>query len=204
MSTPSENNTTEVVECLHNGGAVLLPTDTVYGLAASPIRSSGVDKVFDLKQRPRDRHLPIMVASSEQLLALGVDINPTAQKIIASELIPGDMTLVLGFKDKPLVPWLEGRDEIAFRVPKHKWLLKVLAAAGPLLVTSANRHGGGITPNNVSEILTDLHGEPDMVVDGGLVENVPSTILNCRVSPLKIERPGGITMEEIEKIIKTG
>ncbi len=191
----------EIIECLQNGGVVLLPTDTVYGLAASPLNEKGVKKIFDLKQRSESQYLPIMVSSGEDLEAFGLDLYPAVRRLLNSQFVPGDLTVILGFTHEALLPWLKGRIECAVRIPNNERLLEILKQTGPLLVTSANKHGTPITPNNVLDILEDLNGKPDLIIDGGIVENVPSTIVNCRIQPPVIERTGRISYEELQKIL---
>jgi L-threonylcarbamoyladenylate synthase len=191
----------EISQCLLNGGVALLPTDTVYGLAASPLHPKAVARIFSLKARPQTHNLPIMVASAADIAALGVDINAHVQKLLASAYVPGDITMVMGFKTTPSVSWLEGRDEVAIRIPNHPLMLAVLEKTGPLLVTSANRHGNPTTPLTVEEVLADLTDAPDIAIDGGIVENVPSTIVNCHATPPMIERSGRIVFKEIFNIL---
>jgi len=191
------------IQTLKNGGTVLLATDTVYGLAALPTSARAVAKIYDLKQRPRDMFLPVMVACVDDLAALGLDINGNARRLLDSELVPGAVTFVLGFRDEALKPaWLASRDEIAARIPDDALLLAILRATGPLLVTSANRHGRRDTPSSVNGILKDLNGAPDLVIDGGECRDVPSTIINCRHDPPVIERCGLIEEVIIRKIIE--
>ncbi len=196
-----QNSIQETVDCLLNGGAALLPTDTVYGLAASPTLEEGVNRIFALKDRPQNRFLPILVASAQQLEVLGLEVNEAAQKLLNSQFMPGGLTLVLGFKEKPLVKWLKEREEVAVRIPNHAWLLEVLKQTGPLLATSANRHGSQ-QPTTVPEILLQLEGKPDCVVDEGEIETIPSTIINCRINPPKIERLAAISEVELLEVLK--
>jgi len=79
----------EIVECLRNGGVVLLPTDTVYGLAVSPNFDESIDRLFALKRRPRNVNLPIMVSSDDELEPLGFQISESARRLLRSPLIPG-------------------------------------------------------------------------------------------------------------------
>jgi len=194
-------NNKEIIECLKNGGVVLLPTDTVYGLASSPLHEKAKNKIFELKVRPMTTNLPIMVSSVADLDVFGVDLYPAVLRLFDSSFVPGDLTIVLGFKTEPLLPWLKGRIECAIRIPNDERLLEILQKTGPLLVTSANKHGTPTTPNNIKDILTDLNGKPDLVVDGGIVENIPSTIVNCRLNPPVIERTGRISYDELNKIL---
>ncbi len=191
----------EISQCLLNGGVALLPTDTVYGLAASPLHPKAVARIFSLKARPQTHNLPIMVASSSDIAALGVDMNDNVQKLLASDYVPGDITMVVGFKSTPSVSWLEGREEVAIRIPNHPKMLAILEKTGPLLVTSANRHGNPTTPLTVAEVLADLTNAPDLAIDGGIVENIPSTIVNCHSTPPVIERSGRISFKEIFNIL---
>ena len=98
------------------------------------------------------------------------------------------------------IRWLEGRDEIAVRIPDDERLLAILRATGPLLVTSANAHGSG-TPETLAGALSQLDGAPDLAIDGGLLQVVPSTLVNCRREPPVVEREGAIPAREIEEIL---
>ena len=197
-----DNKANQIVEVLRSGGVILIATDTVYGLAALPTVNDAVDKIYTLKKRPRNMFLPIMVASIDDLLKLGLDINDNARKFFNSNLVPGAITFVLGFKNEELKPdWLKERDEIATRIPANELLLSVLKEAGPLLVTSANRHGTPNTPNKVEDILNELNGSPDLIIEDGEGKETPSTIINCRPNPPVIERYGTISEETINKIL---
>ena len=194
-------NSDKIINCLQNSGVVLFPTDTVYGLAAIPTNENAVKKIFEVKERPINSFLPIMVSAIKDLELLGLDINSNATILLTSYLVPGAITLVLGFKTSPSLPWLKGRDEIAIRIPKNEFLFSILHKTGPLLVTSANKHNHSPTPSVVSEILKQLNGTPDLIIDDGVCKEVPSTIINCRFTPVKIERSGSVSTEEIFKII---
>lgn len=187
----------EIAHCLQSGGVILIPTDTVYGLAVSPAFPDAVKRLFALKNRPDTVNLPIMVADRDAVEALGLDINERAGRLFESSFIPGPLTLVMGFCDQPAVQWLADREEVALRIPDDPRLLAVLREAGPLLVTSANRHGSP-TPETCAEILAQLDGQPDMALDGGHLKTVPSTLVNCRHDPPVIEREGVVAIDELQ------
>jgi len=192
----------ETVQALQNGGVVLIATDTVYGLAALPTDEKAVEKIYSLKNRPRDMFLPIMVADMHDLELIGLEINANAKKIFESDLVPGAVTFVLGFKDDSLKPyWLKSREEIATRIPDNALLLSVLKETGPLLVTSANKHGQPVTQAKVKDILAELNGAPDLIIEDGEGKEVPSTIINCRHNPPVIERYGMIPVNVINDIL---
>ncbi len=186
----------QIVECLENGGVVLLPTDTVYGLAVSPNSDKSIDRLFALKRRPRNVNLPIMVASAAELEQLGFEISEPARRLLRSPLIPGSLTLAMGFRSEYRSDWLAGREEAAIRIPNDERLLAVLRKTGPLLVTSANAHSTA-TPDNVRDILAQLDGAPDLTVDGGTLRTTASTLVNCRVDPPVIERLGVVPESEV-------
>ena len=190
----------DIVECLENGGVVLLPTDTVYGLAVSPKFDKSIDRLFALKRRPRTVNLPIMVASDAELEPLGFEISESARRLLRSPLIPGSLTLAMGFSSDYWPHWLIGRDEAAIRIPNDDRLLAVLRRTGPLLVTSANAHSAD-TPDNIRDILAQLDGAPDLVVDGGTLRTTASTLVNCRLDPPVIERVGVVPESEVVKYL---
>ncbi len=191
-----------VAAALLDGKVAVLPTDTVYGLVAVPTQEAAVDRIFELKNRPKDFNLPIMVAKADELPDLGLEITKHAQALLDSEYIPGGLTLIMGFKNNaPRPAWLEGRHEVAIRIPNHEFMLNLLSETGPLLATSANRHKSKINMCILPEILEDLHSQPDLVVDGGVLSGRSSTIINCRYKEISMERRGDITIQQIEKVL---
>ena len=194
------NQVEDIVECLSKGGVVLIPTDTVYGLAVSPNFDKSIDRLFALKRRPRNVNLPIMVASDTELEPLGFELSESARRLLRSPLVPGSLTLAMGFRSEYRPEWLAGREEAAVRIPNDERLLAVLRKAGPLLVTSANAHSAE-TPDNVSDILAQLDGAPDLFIDGGILRTTASTLVNCRVDPPVIERVGVVPASEVLKYL---
>jgi L-threonylcarbamoyladenylate synthase len=190
-----------IVDCLLSGGVVALPTDTVYGLAVLPSCKPAVDRLYALKGRPARQNLPVMAPSAEALDSLGVDLNTAAKRLFSSNLVPGALTIAMGFKRAPTAAWLEGRDEVAVRIPDDARLLAVLKEIGPLFVTSANAHGKP-TPSNLAEVLEQLDGAPDLAIDGGFIRTVPSTLVNCRLEPPVVEREGAIPAAVIWERLK--
>lgn len=191
----------DIAQALTNGGVVLLPTDTVLGLAASPAHADAVDRIYALKQRPRDKNLPIMVADADQIFELGADVSFSAAKLLASRFVPGALTLVLPI-DEPRAPkWLAGRSEIAVRIPNNALLLQTMQICGPLMVTSANRSGAD-TPETTDEALAQLTGAPDLTVPGTSAAPAPSTIVNCTEEPVRIERLGVVSEAEIAEVLE--
>ncbi|MCD2196934.1 threonylcarbamoyl-AMP synthase [Actinomycetospora endophytica] len=186
-------------EALLDGGVALLPTDTVYGLAVHPRRPEAIDRLFALKDRPRTRELPIMVATPDELPSLGVLVPETARRLLAA-FSPGPITVALGIDAGKAPPWLAGREEVGVRVPADPDLRALLSDVGALLVTSANAHGEP-TRQAPGPILDQLAGRPDAVVDGGVRSGEASTVVNCHLDTPRIEREGVVPATEIARVI---
>lgn len=189
-------STRTIVDQLQRGAVVVLPTETVYGLAIKPDVESAIDRVFSLKGRPKELNLPVVIGSRRQLPLVGVDFNRPAQ-LLADRFWPGPLTIVMGFSPDGHRPsWLDGRVEVAVRLPDHDLLRQVALAAGPFLLTSANAHGQP-SPRAAADVAASLNGPADLLVDGGTLSSTPSTIVNVRPSPPRIERVGAISEAEI-------
>jgi L-threonylcarbamoyladenylate synthase len=179
---------------------VFLPTDTVFGLAALPSRADAVKRIFQLKARPSEKNLPLMVSSIEQLARIGAQIDSRVRRLIASPFCPGPLSIAVGLNEKIAPNWLRGRDELAFRIPNDDFLLALLDRVGPLLVTSANRSGEG-TKRTVEDAVRQLAGVPDLVIGGQECDTVPSTLVNCKFSSPKIERVGAVSPKDLAPYI---
>lgn len=177
------------VAALRAGGVVLAPTDTVLGLIALPSSPEAVARIFELKARPVEARLPIFVPSADAAVSLGLEVNDLARRLLDGTRGIATCTTVLGFHEGPRVDWLAGRAEAAVRVPNDAALLAILDRTGPLVSTSANRHGNP-TPQTSEAAAADLTALPDHVIPGSLRSTAPSTIVNCRTEPAEILREG--------------
>jgi L-threonylcarbamoyladenylate synthase len=185
------------LEVLRAGGVAVVPTDTVYGLAARPTNAGAVQAVFVAKGRPEVMHLPVLAASVTQVRDLGVDFTPAAAAL-ARWWWPGPLTLAFGFDpglERPA--WLAGREEVAVRIPDHDFLRALLAQTGVLVVTSANPHGAP-TPRTAHDVAASLGPAVDLIVDGGRLADVPSTLVNVRAPVPVVERVGAISRSEVQ------
>ncbi len=152
--------------------------------------------VYRIKNRPEGMHLPVLAASVAQVRALGVAFTSGAEAL-AQRWWPGPLTLAYGFDtqlDRPA--WLDGRAEVAVRVPDHDFLRSLLELTGPLVVTSANPHGA-TTPRTAQDVTDCLGPSVDLVVDGGLLQDVPSTLVNVHAAQPLVEREGAIPSDAI-------
>jgi L-threonylcarbamoyladenylate synthase len=179
-------------EWLCGGGIAVVPTDTVYGLAARPTDANAVRSVYRVKGRPEGMHLPVLAASVAQVRALGVTFTPGAEAL-ARRWWPGPLTLAFGFAPHLARPdWLDGRAEVAVRIPDHDFLRALLERTGVLVVTSANAHGAP-TPRTAHDVAAGLGSAVDLVVDGGELHDVPSTLVNVNGPETSVERVGALS-----------
>ncbi len=161
---------------------MVLPTDTVYGLAALPSVPGATDQLFALKGRAESQPLAVLVADMAGALEL---VEPPAAEVRRwmEELWPGPLTLVLRRRPASQSLALGGEDAtIGVRCPAHPFVRGLAAAVGPVATTSANRHGQP-SPTTASEAAASLAGRVALVVDGGPSGTVASTVVNASGPP---------------------
>ncbi len=189
----------QVAEALTRGGLAVLPTDTVYGLAASVHQPHAVHRIFAIKGRRSEKSLVVMVAGLSEAESLAAAEERDGLRRLAA-FWPGKLTIVA--KREP-VAWMEdaapGQDSLALRVPGHPLVLAVLALTGPLAVTSANRSGED-APAAFSEVPQEILEMVEVACYSRLPgDGIPSTVVAAGAAGLKILRPGDISLEELEK-----
>ena len=180
---------------LEKGGAVVLPTETVYGLFAKALDKKAVDHIYQLKRRPRDKALNLNVAHLDDILNFSKNQPPYLQKLVDS-FLPGPLTIILEANDK--VPyWVNsGLPTVGFRMPSHPITLELIRAFGPLIGPSANisGHTSGVS---FEEILKEFGQEVLGIEDDAFLTGQDSTILDLSRDKVKILRQGSITREDI-------
>jgi tRNA threonylcarbamoyl adenosine modification protein (Sua5/YciO/YrdC/YwlC family) len=182
------------------GGLVVLPTDTVYGLGCDPFNPSAVEALFKAKARGRDLPLPVLVHTWRQAIGLVEDITEHARLLIA-EYWPGPLTIVL--RESPGIGWDLGdsRGTVAVRMPKHDFALALIERTGPLAVTSANRSGMP-TQSSIEGVAEQLGGQVDVFFDTGPSSGgSASTIVDLSGTGVRVLREGAIAASEIERVI---
>ena len=180
---------------LEKGGAVVLPTETVYGLFAKALDEKAVDYVYQLKRRPRDKALNLNVASLADILNFSENQPPYLQQLV-EKFLPGPLTIILKANDN--VPdWVNSDlTTVGFRMPNHPVTLELIREFGPLIGPSANISGqaSGVT---LKEILKDFDQEILGVEDDAYLTGQDSTILDLSGSKARILRQGAVTREDI-------
>jgi L-threonylcarbamoyladenylate synthase len=187
----------EIVDVLRRGGVVVLPTDTVYGLAALPTSRTAVERVFALKGRRADVPIAVLCASAEQALELAEPVPGAAE--VAAAIWPGPLTLVLPRRAGVDLHLGEPAHTIGLRVPDNPLVRAVAERTGPIATTSANRHGEP-TPPTASGAAASLTSEPDLVVDGGNLEASASTVVDATTDPWTPRRRGPVDPDDVLRI----
>lgn len=195
-----EEQVRQATAILRQGGVVVYPTDTLYGLGALATIDVAVERVFRLKRRPPDKALPLLISKADEMEALAI-ASPRAWAA-ARRFWPGALTIVLpkalGFHSLALA----GGDTVALRVPNHPVALALIAGAGgPITGTSANvSEGPG--PVTAQEAHRQLGDAVDMYIDAGPCPGgVGSTVLDLTGPRPVILRPGTISRQEIEETL---
>jgi len=165
----------KILEALRAGKLVVYPTDTIYGLGADALNKRAVDLVYEVKQRPREQPISILVADFEMLYKYANASQ--AQKKILEEQLPGPYTFILEPKER--IPVSDGN--VGFRIPKH-WCTKIAKElGGPITTTSANIHGKE-TPATISEMRKTFGDRVEVYIDGGKLFSKPSTVIDLTTS----------------------
>ena len=182
---------------LRRGGLLGIPTETVYGLGANGLDPQAVAAIFQAKGRPQDNPLILHIPSADWLERFCQDIPPAAWTL-AEQFWPGPLTMIL--TRKPLVPDVvtAGLDTVGMRCPAHPLCRAVIAAAGVPVAAPSGNTSGRPSPTNAADMLEDMEGKIDGIVDGGPCSvGVESTIVDLTVQPPRLLRPGGVTLEEL-------
>mgnify|MGYP006113521655 CR=1 FL=1 len=186
------------LESIRNGGVVIFPTDTVYGIGCDPYNKEAVDRVYTIKKRNKTKGVPILGYSKDDLEKIVV-FNEITKKI-AKKFWPGQLTIVLPLKDKKLKESMCVTDKIAVRVPDNKCILSLLKQCKLIIGTSANlsTKNSFVEPELCAKSITGY----DIFLDGGTLESLgESTIIEIVNKEIKILRKGVISQEELFSLV---
>lgn len=181
---------------LENGGAVVLPTETVYGLFAQALNEEAVNRVYQLKQRPRDKAMNLNVSNLNDIYFFSQNPPHYLEKLY-NRFMPGPLTIIL--KANANVPfWVNsGLDTVGFRLPKHEKTLRLIAETGPLIGPSANVSGQE-SGKEFTQVLSQFSEKLEGIADDEALTGIDSTILDLSGPKARILRQGSISREEIQ------
>ncbi len=188
------------VDALQGGELVVLPTDTVYGIAADAFSPDAVGALLEAKGRGRDMPVPVLVGAWNSLDGLAEEVTPRARELVQA-CWPGGLTLVV--RAAPSLAWDLGetRGTVALRMPLHPVALAVLARTGPLAVCSANRSGLPAAPD-AAEAARQLGTAVAVYLDGGTSGGGPaSSIVDLTGDVPRLLRVGAVPREQLLEVL---
>ncbi|MFQ3546607.1 L-threonylcarbamoyladenylate synthase [Halobacillus rhizosphaerae] len=199
--TPGDSAVAEAGRLLSEQQVIAFPTETVYGLGADATNKGAVQRIFQAKGRPADNPLIVHVANRKQVADLVTAIPDIAEKLMDA-FWPGPLTLVLESNGQAAENVTAGLSTVGIRMPDHPLALALISAADkPLAAPSANRSGRP-SPTTAAHVEQDLSGRIAGILDGGSTGvGVESTVLDCTSEIPVILRPGGITKEDLERVL---
>ena len=182
------------------GGLVAFPTDTVYGVAAPAFNKAGIDRLYEAKGRQNTKAISVLIGGPDQLELIAPNLGRAANRL-AQQFWPGGLTLVVS--RRPELPGnLSPLPTIGVRMPNHAFAIALLQRCGPLATTSANLSGGA-DPQTAQDVLAQLDGRIELVLDGGATPGgIPSTVVDCTLAEPSILRNGAISAEAIMDVLR--
>jgi len=191
IAKADENSLKEAAQILGWGGLVIIPTETVYGIAANALDTKAMDRLYAIKKRPRSKPFTLHIDNKDKVDELAVAVPIYAYKLM-DKFWPGPLTLVLRSKNK---------GSIGLRMPDNEAALTVISLSGvPVVCPSANISGEK-PPVNFQEAIKDLNGLVDFAIDAGpTLLKQESSVVDLTLQPLEVLREGVIKKEDIEAV----
>lgn len=189
-ANPDKNTIAAAGQIVKNGGLVIFPTETVYGIAANLLNRKAIEKLYRIKARPGEKQFTVHISDVKTIRDMGCTISDAA-KTLMTKFWPGPLTLILESA--------EG-EKIGFRMPANKIALELIKASGvPVVAPSANLSGKQ-APVTAREAIADLEDKVDMVIDGGRTEiGLESTVVDMTMDPFKVLRAGAVKEKELSE-----
>jgi L-threonylcarbamoyladenylate synthase len=191
LQSQADETTAAALHTLSQGGIMLFPTESVYGLGVDSQKAEAIERLYDLKGRPKEKPFQWLVHDVSVVKENSGLWNETIERI-TKKFWPGPLTFVLSAKNGEWIGW---------RIPKNEWLLQLLKKLNrPLIATSANPSGQP-TPNEFQKALIPFEDKIELAVDGGLPGlGTASTVVQWDSDQLKILREGAIAKEELQDL----
>ncbi len=188
-------------EIIRAGGLVILPTETVYGLAGDASNPDAVAKIFEAKGRPPENPLIVHIANIEDVRKFVLKWDDRAEKL-ATAFWPGPITLVLPKSDWVPEIVTAGLGSVAIRMPDHSVALDVILASGTALAMPSANLFMGLSPTRVEHLAPDIVASVELVLDGGPCKvGVESTVVDLTSDHVRVLRPGGVSIEQISRVL---
>jgi len=193
-------NIKKAADILNHGGTVVIPTETVYGLAADAFNENAVKQIFAAKGRPVDNPLIVHISDFDQIYGIASEVPESAKKL-ADKFWPGPLTMILPKRSEIPSATSGGLPTVAVRMPSNPIAHRIIELSCPLAAPSANISGFP-SPTAYEYALMDMDSRVDAVCDGGDCDvGVESTVITLATNPPRLLRPGGITVEQLREVL---
>ena len=194
-------NIDEAAQCIKNGGTVVFPTETVYGLGADALNDDAVRSIFTAKGRPADNPLIVHIAHIEDVDKLTSFQSEDAKKLMTA-FFPGCLTLIMKKSDAVGGVVTAGLDTVAVRMPSNPIAHELIEKSGCFIAAPSANLSGSPSPTVARHVIDDMDGRVDYIIDGGASEvGLESTVVDVSGDVPEILRPGKITYEELKDIV---
>lgn len=185
----------EIVDVLNKDGLIIIPTDTVYGVACNIFSDKAIEKIYNLKKRSINKPIGILTDSEEKLSMVVDELNDLEKKLM-NEYFPGALTIICKKKKNISDLLTANKDTIGIRIPNDEMALNILKSYPyPLAVTSANISGEK-TCTDIQELINIFDESIDIIIDGGKRNHLASTIVQINNDNLSVLRQGNIKIKE--------
>ena len=203
MNPLQDLSISQATETLRSGGVVAFPTDTVYGVGADPFQPEAVRKLYQIKGRPIDKPIPILVGSVDDVQRVAQNLPPIFGQL-AAHFWPGELTLIVEAKALPSEVTAGGHT-VGVRMPDHPLALALLQRYGGAIATTSANKSDEPPATSAAEVRAELGELVGVILDGGqTATRVASTVLDLSVLPPVILRHGGISMDQLTSFITFG
>ncbi|MCX6793993.1 MAG: L-threonylcarbamoyladenylate synthase [Candidatus Gottesmanbacteria bacterium] len=185
----------DVVEIIKNGGIIIYPTDTAFGIGCRIDNHAAADRLFTIRRRPIAQAMPVLVSNIQMSLSYYLDPSDVVRRLM-KDYWPGALTIVAPCKTNAVYsPIRGGGKNIGLRMPNHPTILEIIKRVGvPILGPSANFHGDP-TPYSTGDLNPELVKLVDYVVQGECTLRRASTVVDCSVEPYTIIRQGAVILK---------
>lgn len=182
---------------LRDGGIVVFPTETVYGIGASATSCIGPQEIIDIKMRPKNKPLPWLVEDEAALDSYGVDVPDYAHRL-ARAFWPGAITLVVKAASIVAPEFRDDRGTVALRCPDNEVVQELIRASGNAIITTSANTSGKPAAGSFDELEERIIAAADLTLDGGeTLHGIHSTVVDCTGPEPVIAREGAIPAEQI-------
>jgi tRNA threonylcarbamoyl adenosine modification protein (Sua5/YciO/YrdC/YwlC family) len=197
---PSAEAINLAASVLRDGGIVIFPTETVYGIGAAATSCIGPQEIIDIKMRPASKPLPWLVETADALDTYGMEVPEYAHRL-AEHFWPGPLSLVVKASARVSKDFTDSRGTVALRAPDHEVVQELIrASGGPIITTSANTSGKH-SPASFDELESRIVAAADLTLDGGETKHgIASTVVDCTGLVPVILRDGAIPADEIAAV----